>query len=454
MKAISKLPATDKGLAAHIQNLRPGEVRQWLALGAGLVLLVEPNGTKAFQARFRLKGSGQEKRMTLGYFPNTTLVEARQKLAEVKSAVKDGEDPTLAKQRAATGTGALATVGELIDIYLARRAGSVADKTLKNERAQLSILREHLGSRRLRDVEPRDVAAAVDDYLKTLKQKKRPGTSANKVLAATKRMFAYARNWGIVEGGNPAADLARRVKEKPRTRVLRDGALLVDPARPKLNETGTLVAALLDDESEVWGARSTRLALALSLLLGFRASEVASLEWSGVVLDGDNPAVTVTSSKTDAGLRTLPLPPFAKSLLAELRKGAASKARYVFTSGETRPDLERTRAPHLHPESLSRALARAAEKLKLDDLTHHDLRRTAMTGLGELGFDGVLGRIAGHAAKDVTGRHYDHSRRLPAMRAALNAWEGTVLDAAARHRLAVAGDGGEGGTVFALRAAN
>jgi integrase len=121
---------------------------------------------------------------------------------------------------------------------------------------------------------------------------------------------------------------------------------------------------------------------------------------------------------------------------------AKAKGPWVFPA---RADAKR--AAHLHPESLSRAFARLCDRLRRDeegrvvegiglaDVSTHDLRRTAITGLEELGHGSVVRRIAGHEARDVTSRHYDRSRRVDAMRAALEAWSAEI-DAAAQRATA------------------
>ena len=147
----SALPTTDKGLAAYIANVRPGRKRRWLALGNGLALAIEPSGVKTYQGRFRLKGSLQAKRMTLGFHSAMSLAEARRRLAEVKGEVRGGSDPTLDQRRLRAGSGAVATFGGLVDAYLARRAGAIAPKTLTVETGQLAVMREALGDRRLVD---------------------------------------------------------------------------------------------------------------------------------------------------------------------------------------------------------------------------------------------------------------------------------------------------------------
>jgi integrase/recombinase XerD len=242
-------------------------------------------------------------------------------------------------------------------------------------------------------------------------------------------MFKSARGWGIIGAADPTAGLSRPVKEAPRDRILFDGKVLVGPDAT-VNELGRLVAALSADPSPIPVSRPTRIALLLTLRLGLRALETCSLEWRAVNLDGDG-SVSVTTSKTSAGLRTLPLPPAAAEELRELREGAGKKsARYLFPA-----EQGSKRTPHLHPESLSRAFARACSRLSIAGASTHDLRRTALSGLAELGHEGVAGRIAGHRGSGVFAVHYDRSRRLEAMRAAIVEWSQTIDAAAARARV-------------------
>lgn len=223
---------------------------------------------------------------------------------------------------------------------------------------------------------------------------------------------------------DPTSGLTRPVKEAPRDRILFDGKVLVGPDL-SVNELGRLVAALKAvDPVPVPVSWPTRLALMLTLRLGLRALETCSLEWRAVSLDGDVPSITITRSKTAAGLRTLPLPPAAAEELRQLKATARKGAAYVFPA-----EPGSKRAPHLHPESLSRAFARTCSRLGIIGASTHDLRRTALSGLIELGHEGVAGRIAGQRGSGVMAVHYDRSTRLDAMRTALVAWSEAVDDA-------------------------
>jgi integrase len=423
------LPATDKGLQAYLQNIKAPDERQWIALGNGLVVCLEPSGIKSFQARVRRKGDAHARRIEIGHFPATSVADARKKLLEVKASARDGRDPSLERRRAKAGVANVRVLGDLIDVYLDRRKEKVAGKTLKGERELLAILQRKLGDRLLTDIEPRDVSAVVEAYARRLRKEERSnGTNANKLLAVTKRLYRSAKGWGLINQNNPAADLARPAKETPRNRILFDGRVLVAEGESKLNEIGKLVLALEDHPTARPESRPSRIAINLCLLLGLRALEVCALEWSAVRLDDEGPSLTITKSKTRAGLRTLPLPRQALALLRELRKKSKGRAgHYVFPA-----EASATRAQHLHPESLSRAFSRLCELLKIDNVVLHDLRRTALSGLMELGYDDVAERIAGHAGTCLLSRVYDWSNRLDAMRVALAAWADAIEDAVKR----------------------
>jgi integrase len=221
---------------------------------------------------------------------------------------------------------------------------------------------------------------------------------------------------------DPTAGLSRPVKESPRDRILFDGCVLVGPD-PSVNELGILVRALREEDSHARAGPPTRIALLLTLIMGFRALEVRGLEWRALNLDSANPTITVTRSKTRAGFRTLPLPRLAVELVSDL--GDARGASFLFQAEQG----ARREKNHLHPESLSRAFARTCKRLGIAEATLHDLRRTCLSGLIELGHEAVAERIAGHAPRHVLGRHYDRSARLASMRAALEAWSATVENA-------------------------
>jgi integrase len=428
-KGAEKLPTTDKGWQAWLQNYRQSGERRYLSLGGGLAINIGAGGDRLFQARIRLPGAKNATREPLGYFPATSVADARRRLSEVRAEVKEGRDPALARKRARERVEEVATFGALTDRYLARRADcGLRHTTLAVETQALAPIRAALGDRLLSDLEPRDFAAVIEREAKRLREGGGSGRQANIALAAVKRAFKHARRAGDYMGLSPVAELGRPVKDRVRERVLYDGRVIIDDMDPERNELGALATALREDDGLFRTRQETRTAITLSLLLGLRVSEAAALQWTAVRLDDDLPTLRVLFGKTKSATRTLPLPPQAVALLRALQAGAAAGGLYVFPAQRSNG-----RAPHLHPESVSRALARIFEKIGIEGAVEHDLRRTCLSGIIEsTGDEAIAERIAGHKSKTTLGKHYDQARRYAAMRDALTAWADAVDDAARR----------------------
>jgi len=179
-----------------------------------------------------------------------SIADARRKLVDLKSMARDGRDPALEARRARHGVSSIRTLRGLVDEYLDRREAGIAAKTLKIETDLLrGVLCPALGERLLADLEPVDFGKTVSDYALRLRREGRSeGTNANKLQAASRRMFKTARGWGIFAGADPTGGLSRPVKESAGERILPDGVVL-GGADPRTNEFGKLVAALYADPS-------------------------------------------------------------------------------------------------------------------------------------------------------------------------------------------------------------
>ena len=143
------------------------------------------------------------------------------------------------------------------------------------------------------------------------------------------------------------------------------------------------------------------------LLLGCRRNELAELEWENVDLRWDR----LTIRDKVEGERTIPLPPYVKSLLVDLAPAklltvttgeAKPTSRYVFASSTSASGhITEPRIAH------NRALAMAG----LPPLTLHGLRRSFAT-LSEWieAPAGVVAQIMGHKPSAIAEKHY---RRRP-----------------------------------------
>ncbi|EPE0567618.1 tyrosine-type recombinase/integrase, partial [Escherichia coli] len=59
--------------------------------GAGMFLLVHPNGSRYWRLRYRILG--KEKTLALGVYPEVSLSEARTKRDEARKLISEGVDP-------------------------------------------------------------------------------------------------------------------------------------------------------------------------------------------------------------------------------------------------------------------------------------------------------------------------------------------------------------------------
>ncbi|MDX6726248.1 MAG: integrase [Baekduia sp.] len=189
--------------------------------------------------------------------------------------------------------------------------------------------------------------------------------------------------------------------------------------RPEQIEALLLAAAELDAEATNRADRDTRLRrpmLATLIFGGLRISEALALRWRDVDLAGGR--LRVAGSKTDAGVRWVPLMPTLRDELAE-RKAAAKhtgpddKVFATGTGGTWSRDNARKRIFDKAVELADRRLEDAGLAPTPEGLTPHSLRHTYISLRVALGHDpATLAQDAGHADMAVTFRIYTHVMRL------------------------------------------
>jgi hypothetical protein len=81
------MPLTDVG----VRQARARERVYRLNDGRGLVLLIQPNGSKWWRFRYRWKGV--ERMLSMGTYPDTPLIEVRQRREAARQSVAKGIDP-------------------------------------------------------------------------------------------------------------------------------------------------------------------------------------------------------------------------------------------------------------------------------------------------------------------------------------------------------------------------
>jgi integrase len=349
--------------------LRDDEVR-------GLGLRVTAGGAKSFIFEARIKG--RNRRMTLGAWPDLTVLLARKKAMKLRTSIADGEDPAADADAARKET----TFGELSTTYLEHHAHPRKKSAWQDE----NILRLYIpGSwkfRRLSDITRADVAR-----LHARVGEANGHYSANRTLALLRTMFNKAREWESTKADNPVHGIEPFDEEK-RERYL------------SLEELQKVNAALVAENDWRWHAY-----FPLSLMLGTRKSELLAMKWPDI----DFAARTWRIPQTKSGKpHLLPLPAAAIAILESLPSRNTSE--WVFP-GEGKSG---------HLMEPSKSWQRIRRRAGVPDVRIHDLRHTLGAWLTEQGINlPLIGRALNHSQAATTMR-YAHAS-LNGVRAALEA---------------------------------
>ena len=142
--------------------------------GGGLYILIEPNGSKSW--RFRYKIRGKENMLSLGVFPIVTLAQARGRRDDAQRTIAEGKDPSQ-KRREERLAGAIAaknTFGVVAEEYLAKlKDEGAAQSTLDKNAWLLLDLAAPLYKRPVSELMP----AEILDLLKRVEKSERRDTA-------------------------------------------------------------------------------------------------------------------------------------------------------------------------------------------------------------------------------------------------------------------------------------
>lgn len=348
---------------------------------AGFGMRANAGGSRVWVVQHR-NAAGQTKRETLGKVGVLSATDARRAAAERLARVRLGADPSA--EREAERKRAAVTVGSKIPAYLEALAPRVRAKGLGESTYYMQKAWAPLHRTPVDGVTRAQVAERLGEIAKG------SGPHAANRARTTLSSF-YA--WLIAEGAaeaNPVVGTRKPIREEPRQRVL------------KPEEIAAILRALPEGDF----GRIVR----LLLLTAQRRDEVAEIPWPEI--DFAAGIWHLPAERTKNGLpHDVPLSHAALSILADAPR--IEGRGLVFGSGVGGfQGFTRAKA------ALDRASGVTGWRL-------HDLRRTAATGMGNLGVlphvvEAVLNHISGTKA-GVAGV-YNYALYNPEKRAALDLW--------------------------------
>jgi integrase len=275
---IKELPSPDKGRFDYIDT----DVNK-------LVCRVSHTGNKSFIVTKRANGNLQN--VTIGKFPDVSVTEARKKAHKILNDLNAGVDPTAAKRK---NIGQQTKLGEMLERYISDK--DLKPYTVKNYRYKLKQgfsdwLNKPIGS------------ISKDMIIKRHKKLTKIGkTTANTTMRVLRLTLNHACNLEILDE-NPASILSKAGlwhKNNRKDRVI--------PSN-QLQAWHEAVEDLANQKAKVY--------LLMALYMGFRSTELLTIEWAHV--DLKDKTIKIFDTKNGSNHR-LPIPTVLMPYIYELKE--------------------------------------------------------------------------------------------------------------------------------------
>ena len=349
-------------------------------------LRLREGGSRTWIYRYRV--GRKQRSITLGNAKAVPLALARENAGRLEAKVRLGGDPALDKEAARVAADNL--TGALIDQYLDMRKADWRPTSERNVRCHLLQHCKPLHGLPVTAISQRNVADLLNKVAKSS-----GAVQANRLRASLAAFLGWVIRQGTRLPDGNVASYTDRLKEQARERVL------------SKTELRTIWRAFRDDDYSA--------ILKLLLLTGQRAAEIGSLRWDEV--HGDHIALPGGRTKNKRP-HVIPLSAPAKAVLDDHRVLGRT---FVFG----RDDSAGFRGWAVCKKRLDERTAKINEPWIV-----HDLRRTAATGMAELGvqphvIEAVVNHVSGH--KGGVAGVYNRATYDTEKREALKKWAQHVL---------------------------
>jgi len=363
-----------------VEAVRPADrdLILWDTELKGFGCKVTPKGKRVYFAYYRTR-EGQQRRPSIGVHGAMTCEQARE-TARQWLADRDRDPSGLRQARKSAPT-----VAEFAERYVTQHAEAKksSKSTVQDRRMLERFVLPAFGKRKLAEVTRADV-------VKLHHRLKGTPYQANRVLALLSKMFNLAESWDLRPDGTNPCRHVEKYRERNRERFLSEA------------ELARLAEVLAAAERTRIETPSVIAAIRLLLFTGARLSEILTLRWEHVDVEGQ--CLRLPDSKT--GAKVVYLPPAALEILTALDRHEDNP--YVIAGAKLGS----------HLINLQKPWRRIRAKAGLGDVRLHDLRHSfaSMAVAGGLSLP-VIGALLGHTQPATTAR-YAHLADDPLKQAA------------------------------------
>ena len=356
----------------------------------GLALEINPNGSKIWRHRYRY--NNKPTMMSLGHYPEVSLLDARQERDNNKQLLKKGINPARVKSSLSITK---PTFSEMFDKWIDSKkdiwTSGYFDDTLQRANNYLMPILSNLPVEDIKSPDMLNLLLKIQDMGKL--------DMLKKVKGIANGVFGYSVGMGLINV-NPVRDLPNDIFKKI---PIKHYVTITDPRE---------IAGLLDKLQQYNGSHEVSSALKLAPHLLLRPSELSGLLWSEI--DFNERVIRIGANRMK--MKRMHLVPLSKQILAifqtlsKLDTGSA----YVFPS--TR-DINKP----ITPDSLRNAIRNMG--ISKEEFTTHSFRSMASTRLNELSYKGdIIEMQLSHAPKDKIRSAYNHAEYLPERKKMMQDW--------------------------------
>ncbi|NOU05943.1 MAG: site-specific integrase [Hyphomicrobiaceae bacterium] len=393
----------------------------------GFILITQPTGGGTFYYFYR-NALGVLKKARLGEYAEVGLDGAKRLWESKTTEVRGGADPVGDRHALRSAM----TFKELAEAFLSK--GNLAAQTKANYARHLNAhIYAVIGDKPAETVNDSDVLAicrkleAKDNY-----------ALSNVVKSIIGGAYKYGRKQGLSSAA-PCLGIGRRGQKVARDRNPTDKEISALWKAIDASEAKTTVAGEKMPKTAKL-SQAMRLIIKIAIVTGQRRTEVAGVQRSELVgLEGKDPKWIIPGDMNKRGKiiegrtkngreQIVPLSSLAAALFKEALECCAD-GKHVFPADLDKVKLgKQPREPHIHGESVSRAMRRLREDAGVEDVSIHDMRRAISNWLKDQGVSReVRDLVLNHTDSSVTEAHYSQgARMLTQVKAALEAWAAHV----------------------------
>lgn len=377
----------------QIKAIKPTGKIQKIFEGGGFYLYVSAVGSKTF--RYDYTFAGKRKTLTLGKYPEMSLLSARERLSNARVSIQNGIDPMDQKkaEKAAAIVRVNNTYKSAFDSWISKEKGGWVEEHYQHVKdRQDKYVLPYLGKRALEAITSPEILVVI---------KKIPSNDiAHRALSDITRIYKHAIASGVVYQ-NPARDLGAALPSVKKGNF----AAITDPK---------ILGEFLRSLSAASGSIITRSALWFVPRLAVRPIELRQAKWKDI--DLKKATWTFTPQKTKNSTGTELIVPLATQVVAALKElhPVTGDSEFVF------PGTQKSKC--ISESTLNAALIRMG--WQRTDTTVHGFRATFRTILDEvLGFpiEHIEQQLA-HQVRDMHGRAYNRTKHLPQRTHMMQVW--------------------------------